>query len=1129
MMSMNALRNMGLRNKLLLTFLILSIAPMLLISSIFYVSFVSSTEEQVYDNLLSVAQSKQGMINQHMDRLKQQSTHYSETDFVKYAMSRFYGFPYAFGLISEDSQFAAQELKSHHSRYGDFKKLPAKASGVTGSYQQVHDRFDTGFSQFIQKSDFSDLYLIDESGLVLYNFNKGHYFAADLTSESYQKSPLGIAFTKMSQQLREHDGAIHGKIDPEFSLFHDFAFDANEGQMVSYIIKPLEHHSQVAGYIAFALSSDSIDSLIHQPVRLGEQSEVYVINRQLNPISKLMHGSELIGNVDPRLIHRYTFDTPTIEQALHGFIGVMPGTNYINTPVLSAYSFVDIGDVRWAIVAEQSQLEAQARSLRFGYHILLIGTLFILTVAAFVYWLSRSLTYPLQSLMAATESITYGGALQPISGKHRKDEIGRLASRFDVMAKAVRRQLDVIKNKNGQLEEHVDLINEQNVALRQADKIKDEFLANTSHELKTPLTGVIGITESLLQGVAGALNEHQEQQLSMVKNSAQRLAYLVDDLLDFHKIENNQLRVSPSAVDVNRCSETIIAITQHMVGDKPVKLSLTLPDTPMLVFADITRLEQVLYNLLNNAIKYTDDGEVNLLISNNENKTVTFSIIDSGIGITESEHSTIFDPFVQIDGSITRIHNGSGLGLAIAFQLVKLMDGKLSLKSKVGEGSCFTFTLPLFDPELEHHKSAVVEHLTRSSLGDDGYPRQNNAPYNAGLPLCQMNNSNTDGFKVVVVDDEVSNLQVLNNQLTYAGYEVTSFSDGTEAINYLKENSADIAILDVMMPQISGFEVCQELKKHKTTQALPILLLTAKSQTKDLLQAFESGADDYLTKPFMQQELLARVSHLLKANQADKKLEENEQLKIEVAERIESESSLINEQSRMKNILEQIDDALISINDSNEITYTNASALALTGNTLPQLIGSNIQTVLSNKAVAELKLDAELNTDSPDGAPKASTIDIQSSLGSITTVQAQVLVTNKEPNLERHIILSKRMPLPSSKTTEPKMNSESDFRKNLVVLMNDSIALWQDGTGQSKIHLAEKSRIWSVYLDRSSAQTRTMDKYFLEQTLPKKPRWRDVVRTATYVIHHVDKEVYRHKIAHLNHTSNQIKAYLSEK
>ncbi|WP_047048244.1 ATP-binding protein [Vibrio mexicanus] len=1123
------LRNISFRNKLILVFLLLSLAPMVLISSVFYSSFIKSNQQQVYENLFSLAQAKRAAINQHIETLKQQIYHHSDTDFVSYSMSQFYGFPYAFRLIAPESETAANILRTSYLEHKNFKSVPMTVPGTSGSYEQVHNRFNTGFSQFIERSEFSDILLVDLNGQVLYSYNKDAYFGSNLTSSTFSQSPLSEAFSRAQQVIPSNDPAIHGDPDKEISHFTDFRFDPIVDQMSAYFISPLNNHSRVSGYIIYVLPSQSLTHLLTEVSELGPATEVYVVNEQSQAISDLMHPLPSFYDNEIEDAQPTRLDLETIKRAQSGEEGVMSTFNYVFEPVLSAYGFVDIGDLRWSIVVEQDESQAQATSRKFGQQIILIGALFVAVVVGMIYWLSRSLTQPLDSLMNATESLTYGETLPPIVGAHRKDEIGRLASRFDVMAKAVRRQIEVINDKNKQLEEKVELIDNQNSALIHADKIKDEFLANTSHELRTPLTGVIGIGQSMMDGIAGPLETKQKQQLSIMLSGAQRLSHLVDDLLDFHKIKNNKLRVELGAVDVKRSMESVVSLSQSLLGDKELKVELISPPEKLIAYADTIRLEQVVHNLLSNAIKFTESGTITVALTQPSSQQVAISVTDTGIGIEADHHDDIFDPFTQVNLGNTRSKNGSGLGLAISSQLVTLMGGQLKVESQLGEGSCFSFDLPLIDQaQLEENHQCEGPDSTHYQW-----------PSYASHLETDLIESNQEGQRasslgtILVVDDEMLNLQVLHNQLSLADYQVILFTDGHQALDYLNHNRVDLIILDLMMPQISGLSMAKKIREDERLSSLPILLLTAKGQTKDLLQSFESGVDDYLRKPFLQHELLARVSHLLKANQAERNLEENRLLKLEVAKHLETEAHLKAGQGRMQQLLEKIDDAILSVNTFNQVTFANPAALTTFGVEYQELVGCDINDFIRQQDGQAFNFSQHTApNDEQRDLSRHSTIELHFKDGKVQSVSAQLFKTGHAQNIEWHILITVSSAAHSTAAYLEQTDNaclESEYRKNLVTIMNDSLTVWQESTGGSKVTLAEQSKIWSVYLDRSSAQTRTMDKYFLEQTLPKKPRWRDVLRTASYVAHHADKTEHQDILARIASTSNKVRSYLNER
>ncbi|WP_127021163.1 tetratricopeptide repeat protein [Flagellimonas beolgyonensis] len=402
-------------------------------------------------------------------------------------------------------------------------------------------------------------------------------------------------------------------------------------------------------------------------------------------------------------------------------------------------------------------------------------------------------------------------------------------------------------------------IEKQRVAeLQKIDALKDEFLANTSHELRTPLVGIIGLSEALKDGAAGQLPEAAIENLDMIANSGKRLSHLVNDILDFSKLKNNDLALSLKPVDVYALANIVVRLSQPLVQDKKLKLINSIPKEVPLVEADENRLQQILYNLIGNAIKFTEKGYITLFAETKEN-WLAISISDTGIGIPNDKLTTIFNSFEQLDGSIQREYGGTGLGLSVTKQLVELHGGNISVESEEGKGAIFTFTLPISSEKRSAKTKAFPkqEELLQ--------PMKTYGEKSAVTPMEKHPNSK--GLKILIVDDEPVNRRVLENHLNVAGYEVLEANSGKEALKVLEKTpDIQLVLLDIMMPGLSGYEVCEKIRETRTASELPIILLTAKNTVSDLVSGFNSGANDYLTKPFSKGELLSRIKTHINLN-----------------------------------------------------------------------------------------------------------------------------------------------------------------------------------------------------------------------------------------------------------------------
>lgn len=445
--------------------------------------------------------------------------------------------------------------------------------------------------------------------------------------------------------------------------------------------------------------------------------------------------------------------------------------------------------------------------------------------------------------------------------------------------------------------------------LQQVDKLKDEFLANTSHELRTPLNGIIGLAESLLDGLNGPLPAQTRYSLRLIAASGKRLSALVNDILDFAKLKNQGVILHKKAVDLRVLVDIVITLSRPLVGDKPLTLNNHVPENLPAAYADEDRLLQILHNLIGNAVKFTNEGSINIYAEVKDDQ-ILVHIVDTGIGIAAEQLSNIFQPFHQLDGRAERIYGGTGLGLSITKQLVELHGGTITVQShpantqfNTGQGSVFSFSLPL---SLELPVSAAIDESAFELVTDF-----------AETPTQQLNASrqarNGQPFQghILVVDDDSVNRLVLVNHLALRNYRVTEAASGEEAIALVEEHGdIDLVLLDIMMPKMSGYETCKRLRESYRTYELPIIFLTARSQTQDLVMGFEVGANDYLTKPITKEELLARVDMHLQLYSATQYLDRK------VAERTEElrakNEGLKQAQQELQSAYQKLEEASLS-------------------------------------------------------------------------------------------------------------------------------------------------------------------------------------------------------------------------
>lgn len=410
--------------------------------------------------------------------------------------------------------------------------------------------------------------------------------------------------------------------------------------------------------------------------------------------------------------------------------------------------------------------------------------------------------------------------------------------------------------------------------LQRMNDHKDQFLANTSHEFKNPLHSILNMSQSVLNRERHLLQERSIKELETVLSVGRRLTLILNDLIDVMSLQEGNPRLQKKAIWIQPIVTGVLDMLQFNADVKSVKIVNQIPEDFPPVHADENRVIQIVFNLLHNAVKYTNEGIVSIQAFAKDGRAF-IEIQDTGIGMDQDMKKRLFRPYEQASTSETMIEGGFGLGLSISKQLVELHGGTLDVSSVLGEGSTFTFSLQLAHMEAEE-EVAVSRSFEPSVI--QPMPIQEKVESSWATKPTTLLEVNRDRPRLLIVDDDPVNLQVLEAILPPDEYEVTMVTSGKEALAILGTGEWDLVISDIMMPQMSGYELTRMIRERFTLTELPVLLLTARSQPKDIQSGFLAGANDYVTKPIERMEIKSRIEALTTIKQSVR-----EQLRLEAA------------------------------------------------------------------------------------------------------------------------------------------------------------------------------------------------------------------------------------------------------
>jgi len=413
---------------------------------------------------------------------------------------------------------------------------------------------------------------------------------------------------------------------------------------------------------------------------------------------------------------------------------------------------------------------------------------------------------------------------------------------------------DITDSKNAEIQ-----LQKANEQLEKTTKLKDEFLATMSHELRTPLTAILGINEGLQQEMYGPVSRDQASSYKIIQESGQHLLDLINEVLDLAKIESGSLELVTTEIDIRRLCKSCLQILSQQAKEKNIELRSQLPVNLKPFVTDEKRVRQILVNLLNNAVKFTNSGGEILLqvqtissLDSNSVDSVRFSVKDNGIGMDESTIDTLFEPFSQAQTSLNREYEGIGLGLALVKKFTDLLSGTVSVKSAVGRGTCFCIDLPLRQEKQLHNV------LNRS----ESQPAQDREDYTQKL---HVENKKGSEVQVLLAEDNDAVAISTTRYLELSNCQVHRVNNGQDAVNAANANTPDIILMDIQMPGVDGLECIKRIRQITTLRKTPIIAITGLAMHDDSTRCLDAGADRYISKPYRMHDLVKVIEQMVQS------------------------------------------------------------------------------------------------------------------------------------------------------------------------------------------------------------------------------------------------------------------------